>query len=213
MSADNIIYVIKHAPDRYAVWEQSASVEPQHSKGSMYRELKTLDEAMERAGVIEDGYMVVEYGVHYIDMSKVGNGMSKPCPMCRERGQTWNGAPPRCAFLDGVFNGDNWNCATANALRDIADEDGWGENNSDRRTWAYRDDLAAASFGVIYVDETDTDPGGGYYVVMSWYKRRGRTGQIYVMNDDMKPRPITLQEAEEVIRHYGVDMSKGEKCW
>jgi hypothetical protein len=33
--------------------------------------------------------------------------------MCKQRGKTWEGADPQCAFENGIFSSENWNCATA----------------------------------------------------------------------------------------------------
>jgi hypothetical protein len=44
------------------------------------------------------------------------------CKLCNERGKTWNGDDPVCAFENGVFSNDNWNCATMNKLRNISEE-------------------------------------------------------------------------------------------
>lgn len=110
------------------------------------------------------------------------------CPRCQTRGKTWEGSDPRCAFPAGVFTPDNWNCATMNALRDLSD--------ALDRSW--RDDNAAASMG--YVPIGDALDGASGYVVMSWYKSRGRTGQAWTMWDDDTPHLTTLAEAEAAIQ-------------
>lgn len=95
--------------------------------------------------------------------------------------------PVKCAFEKGVFDHDNWNCETMNALRDRCD-------------YQLRDDSSAGSIGVIHIP--DVEAGGELqqgYIVMTWYKRRGKTGQAYVANDDDEPVPLTLKTAEYVI--------------
>lgn len=103
------------------------------------------------------------------------------CRMCGERGKTWAGSDPKCAFEGSVFSGDNWNCATMNALRGRAEQLGT----------VFRDDLAAGSIGYVPFD----GPGGSGYVVMTWYKDRGTTGNAVVLWDDEKPRPLTEEDA------------------
>lgn len=49
-----------------------------------------------------------------------------PCRMCREHYKgvrpKWFASDPRCAFPNGgPFTADNWQCVTANAIRDIAE--------------------------------------------------------------------------------------------
>lgn len=72
---------------------------------------------------------------------------------------------PKCAFPEGVFVDANWDCGTMNHLRDIAEyrndsiwnEDQWG--------------------GIIPV------PDAGKFIVLGWYKSRGRTENARVMNE------------------------------
>jgi len=75
------------------------------------------------------------------------------CRMCRERGKRWAGDEPRCAFENGVFSGDNWNCGTMNVLRERAEQLGT----------IFRDDLAAGSIGCVPFE----GPEDSGYVVMS----------------------------------------------
>jgi hypothetical protein len=83
--------------------------------------------------------------------------MTYQCPRCIERGQTWNGDPPRCGFDEnGNFIENNWNCATLNALRELAEEN------------AVFSDSHQQSISVIQ----KYDVGHG---ILSWYKSRGRT--------------------------------------
>lgn len=107
------------------------------------------------------------------------------CKLCKERGKPeYFGSEPKCAWEMTDFSSDNWNCATANALRDLID-------------YNFRDDMFSGSIGVIHIPENDIVQG---YVVMSWYKERGRTAQIWLFNDDDMPRPLLLKEAEEIVK-------------
>jgi hypothetical protein len=117
------------------------------------------------------------------------------CKACFERGQTWSGSAPKCAFLDGVFSSKNWNCATMNELRDLCG--GAWDTVPQVDRWACRDDMSSASFGALWVPDHGDE--GGFYVAMSWYKNRGATGQAYMFCDDMVPHPLTVQEAEHAI--------------
>jgi hypothetical protein len=119
------------------------------------------------------------------------------CKRCEERGKTWEGSDPKCAFDDnGVFNGDNWNCATMNKLRNIAEEleTGW------------RDDNSCGSIGYVPMDNDyapdDFNTYGGY-IVMMWYKERGRTGNAVFMTDE-ETMPLTVKHAELAIKTYEI---------
>lgn len=98
------------------------------------------------------------------------------CPRCRQRGQTWEGDPPRCGFdRIGNFKEDNWNCATLNALRVLAEP---------MKFWC--DDQ---SIGII----TSLNAGMG---VLCWYKDHGRTDRFAFQNLE----PATLEFAEELLK-------------
>ena len=85
---------------------------------------------------------------------------------------------PKCAFPNGVFASDNWNCATANLLRDAARQD-----EPDGHT-VWSEDQNAALI-----------PWDGVFVVMGWYKHRGRTEYIGVLGDS-GCRLMTIGEAD-----------------
>lgn len=116
-------------------------------------------------------------------LNPIYKGNPKDCPRCKKRGKTWPGSNPRCAFRTGKYSTDNWNCATMDGLRDLAEEE--------RETYQ-RDDMNAGSFGFVHFS--------GGYICMSWYKSRGRTARAIVMRDDIKPHVLTLKEAEQALK-------------
>lgn len=99
-----------------------------------------------------------------------------PCKRCVARGKPWAGEDPKCAFPDGLFTTYNWNCATMNTLRNRAE--------------AFRATSDDQSAGLV--------PAAGAFVVLYWYKNRGRT-EIAGMIDEHGWRSLTLQVAEEVL--------------
>jgi len=111
------------------------------------------------------------------------------CKMCEERGKTWNGSDPTCAFESPIFSNDNWNCATMNALRDLSEKfsDSW-------RSYTCRDDMDSASVGVLHTNDG--------YLVMTWYKQRGKTGRAYIVQDDYDVNYLTISVAEDIIKQY-----------
>lgn len=120
--------------------------------------------------------------------------MITECRRCSERGKTWSGDDPKCAFPNGIFTPDNWNCATMNELRDIADE-------FDK---TFRDDNSCGSIGYVPMDNdyapNDFDTYGGY-IVMMWYKNRGSTRNALFMTDD-ETVPLTIKHADLAITTY-----------
>jgi len=111
------------------------------------------------------------------------------------------GSPIRCAFDNDKkeFNNDNWNCLTMGELRSIVNT--CNPDNSDRNFygWCFRDDMCSGSFGVLWLHE-DSDLAG--YLCMTWYKRRGKTGQAYIMDDDSEPEKLKLEDAEKIIEYF-----------
>ena len=105
------------------------------------------------------------------------------CELCGELKQPPGfGEPRKCAFGDNSptapFREDNWACGLVDRLRrlcyrcDDADDATWqGELNE--WGWRKRDDIGAESIGVLHIPENDKVRSG--YVVLTWYKDRGRT--------------------------------------
>ena len=118
------------------------------------------------------------------------------CKRCRQRGKTWPGDDPKCAFeaKSGRFDKGNWNCATMNALRSLVDPDDtpWDAPNVivnlDER------------IGVLAVPEDVTfkDIAPAAFLVLAWYKRRGRVGEARIMDSDGVGR-LTLRAAEAIL--------------
>jgi len=102
-----------------------------------------------------------------------------PCKMCIERGQTWNGSVPHCGFDAGTFSRENWNCATINALRDIA---GNTKQYDEDQYYAF---VRCAEFGD--------------FLYLSWYKNRGRTEHMWIVTYDEAPRLPTEQDCLKAI--------------
>lgn len=86
-------------------------------------------------------------------------------------------SPRDCAFKDGIFKGENWNCVTMNRLRDLCENSAhWSEDES---------------IGIISND--------GRFIVLSWYKRRGRTQNAVVCSYGTF-EPLTEEIALEFIK-------------
>ncbi len=98
-----------------------------------------------------------------------------------------------CAFEKKyIFDTSNWNCETMNRLRDIAEI-----------FFTYRDDMQNGSIGIIPIPIIDVgDEIEVGYIIMAWYKDRGRTGQAYVMDDESNPMKLNKETAEAVVKYY-----------
>ena len=101
--------------------------------------------------------------------------------------------PTECAFKLERFNEDNFCCKTISRLRDLAEEFGFKE----------RDDMSAGSLGVLAIPEDAVTEEGQYgYIVMAWYKDRGKTSNAYVINEGKDVQTLNIYTAEAVIKYY-----------
>jgi hypothetical protein len=122
--------------------------------------------------------------------------MCKYCETRTKEDLKYFASNPRCAFgnyytddYNGtLFDKDNWNCMTMNYLRVIAREIGLH----------LRMDFDA---GTIACVPFENDYGQGY-IVMSYYKARGKVGNAVVMHDDFPIRPLTEKLAVKVVDDY-----------
>lgn len=103
------------------------------------------------------------------------------CDHCRAdyaKGYPWKGERPRCAFPAGEFTSDNWNCATMNRLRSIAEG----------CTPAHSEGQSCAAI-----------PLDGSFIVLGWYKSRGGTESASLLSSE-SITPLLLADALECIR-------------
>jgi hypothetical protein len=87
---------------------------------------------------------------------------------------------PLCAFDEkGKFLKNNWNCQLMNRLRDYAEYDPiWNDDNN---------------LGVLAIDNGD-------YVILGWYKSRGRT-DLFVIYNGSEFREGTEDDAEKIFQY------------
>lgn len=119
------------------------------------------------------------------------------CKMCQARGKDWNGDDPKCAF-DGEFS-KNWNCATLNAIRDICYE---GQDPMPPGVdYRYCDDM---KYATVKIDELEDENGDhiGMALWVCWYKNRGCTDAVWILDAYLPPRRPTESELEAIIRAY-----------
>ncbi len=125
------------------------------------------------------------------------------CQMCQDRVKDWSGSDPKCSFEDGVFNRDGWNCATANAIRDICYE---GQTPMpDGVCFTFCDDDEYATIKTDHIrdddDDEDDEPWMAICLWVQWYKNRGRTEEMLLLGGG-EPRPPTEEECRRIIDVY-----------
>lgn len=135
---------------------------------------------------------------HEITAADVRALPGEACRMCKQRGKTWSGSDPVCSFPSGgPFDARGWNCATANAIRDICGQDE-PHHAADHR---YCEDQ---HYSTIKVDEIDLPSGPALALWVSWYKHRGRTEAMWLLSEYDPPRKPDAADCEAIIAALGV---------
>jgi hypothetical protein len=109
------------------------------------------------------------------------------------------GSDRSCAFdADGAFTPDNWNCGTIEALMALGLEpDGDSIYATDETMQIIR-----VSEAVEFPEPPDWNPDHfeqAGWIVLTRYKRRGKTTSAMHVGDFWPARPLTLQVAESVL--------------
>jgi hypothetical protein len=125
------------------------------------------------------------------------------CQACKTRGKTWNGADPKCGFREGPFTGDNWNCALANEIRDLAEREG-----DYRINHQCEENQHFATISLLDIDTLPRENDKGFMnsqptcLWVGWYKSRGRTEGMWLMFENVPPRPPTEEECRTILNAY-----------
>lgn len=112
------------------------------------------------------------------------------CLACQRRVKNWQGDDPKCAFAEGSFNADNWNCATVSYIRIL----------SVSRTQHCANEEKFAAIDVTEVEGL----GGAITLWVQWYKNRGRTQAMWLLYETDLPRAPTEEECLAIAKHYKV---------
>lgn len=113
------------------------------------------------------------------------------CKACVTRGKTWVGSDPKCGFENSTFSPDNWNCATASLIRDVAELEG----NSNVQHAICDSDERYSTINVSEINDAIA-------LWVNWYKRRGRTRAMWLLFENTPPRQPTEEECLTIIEHY-----------
>lgn len=116
------------------------------------------------------------------------------CKLCIEQEDWWKvnnplGSQPKCAFETGEFSKDNWCCGTLSKLREYG-----RANNGKYGNFYYRDDIEKGTINVVGIPESDELPG--YYIVLGYYKERGKVDQCHLIG---RKGNLTLEMAEKML--------------
>lgn len=117
-----------------------------------------------------------------------------PCELCRTKPQDWSGDPPTCAFRSGAFSANNWNCFTANLIREIVYE---GQETIPEVDYRYCSDQKYATICLDSFDWLDDQPAP-IAMWVCWYKNRGKTDAMWLLFEGQPPRAPTEAECLHV---------------
>lgn len=127
------------------------------------------------------------------------------CAACRTQVQTWNGDPARCAFEQGTFSPENWNCATVARLRRYVYE---GQTEMPARVdYRYASDEKFATVNIHDLpglpELPDGEPGAPLALALwvAWYKDRGGTDAIWLLDSSGQPRVPSERELLHILDH------------
>ena len=114
------------------------------------------------------------------------------CKKCKQRGKNWNGDDPSCFFSEGDHN---WNCATINEIRDICYE---GQEKMPYGVdYQYCEDMKYATINIDQIEDVD-----GMALWVAWYKNRGKTDQVLILDSETGARDPTEKECLNIINHF-----------
>lgn len=110
------------------------------------------------------------------------------CPRCRREyneAELHDAPRVRCAFANtGVFSPDNYSCGALTQLRDLAGQ--INAHNDDENACLLPDDVHCGSF-----------------ILITWYKSRGRTQGLWLVNQS-SVTPVTYQQIDEFLNANGM---------
>jgi hypothetical protein len=119
------------------------------------------------------------------------------CKRCGHE-KTWQGDDPKCPFQTGEIFGGNWNCGIINEIRNICEI---AEEGIDYRLqYQYCEDQKYVTIKTDCIENDDEDLGLCLFV--SWYKNRGATDAMWLLDHNSIPRKPTYQQLAIIIEYY-----------
>ena len=130
--------------------------------------------------------------------------LNKQCAACKVQVKDWPGDDPSCNFTNGTFANVGWNCATTRMVRKLATSDYSGitgsvHNGGDQNYITINTgDIEVAKWS----DEDGWETPNPVCLWVGWYKNRGSTEGMYLMFENLPPRPPTEEECLKIVEHY-----------
>jgi len=115
------------------------------------------------------------------------------CKICNIK-KNWNGSDIICCFKDSQRFGDNWNCGLINRIRDLCKLA--IEGKDDRLHYQFCQDQK------YVIIKTDDIADMGLCLYVSWYKSRGRTEAMWILDEYNQPKLPTINDLKTILEHY-----------
>jgi len=122
----------------------------------------------------------------------------KECKRCGIS-KNWSGSDIRCPFQDSEeFSDENWNCGIINQIRELCE---LAMEGTDKRLhYQYCDDQKYVTINIDNIELDDRSIGMCLWV--TWYKSRGRTDDMWILDSRAAPRRPKFEELKKIIDYY-----------
>lgn len=130
------------------------------------------------------------------------------CEACVARGKPEHfGSDPKCSFRDGEFTGDNWQCVTTNRIRSLFEReaDDFRINHVCEENQHFGTISLMGFLTLPYEDKNEMINAQPTCLWVGWYKNRGRTEGMYLMFENLPPRPPTEAECLVILEQFRSD--------
>lgn len=118
----------------------------------------------------------------------------------RDCTKNWEGSDRNCPFTGGaLFSPSNWNCGIVNRIRELA-----FPSNCIGLTGIEHEFLDDSHYAIFNVDDIciDDDVWLGQALWIAWYKSRGATMAMWLLDCEGPPRAPSAEELEAIADYY-----------
>ena len=122
------------------------------------------------------------------------------CEKC-ECKKSWNGDDIICPFQNSQKFGDNWSCGIISKIKNLCNLA--IENKDHRLQHQYCNDQ-----NYITIKTDNGDSRLGLCLWISWYKSRGRTEAMWILDENNPPRQPNFEDLEAIIKYYSQSEDK-----
>lgn len=108
----------------------------------------------------------------------------------------WQGDAITCPFQNSDNFADNWNCGLISKIRQICELAMDGKDH--RLHYQFCEDQKYVTINTANI------PAMGLCLFVSWYKNRGKTEAMWILDEENVPRVPTFNELNTIANHYNI---------